>query len=284
EYFDDDEVTLLTEMSAAASRPINWNVLTVDSKRPDQPWHQLDAATTAADHGGRIVALTMPVLVPMNMSFRNYCALNMLPGWGDVLTLPLDERMAKLRDPAVRAVMDERAHSDEAGVFARLTDFGNYVLGDTYSPANEGLKGRVVADVAAERGDANPFDTLVDIVLADELQTVLWPRPTDNDDASWKLRTDVWADDRAMLGGSDAGAHLDRMCGSSYTTRFLADCLRGRQLVPLERAVHMITQVPAELFGLRDRGVVREGWAADLVVFDPDTIDAGHATLLNDLP
>jgi N-acyl-D-aspartate/D-glutamate deacylase len=284
EYFDDDEVTLLTEMSAAASRPINWNVLTVDSKRPDQPWHQLDAATTAADQGGRIVALTMPVLVPMNMSFRNYCALNMLPGWGDVLNLPLDERMAKLRDPAVRTTMDERAHSDEAGVFARLTDFGNYVLGDTYSPANEGLKGRVVADVAAERGDANPFDTLVDIVLADELQTVLWPRPTDNDDASWKLRTEVWADARAMLGGSDAGAHLDRMCGSSYTTRFLADCLRGRQLVPLERAVHMITQVPAELFGLRDRGVVREGWAADLVVFDPDTIDAGHATLLKDLP
>jgi N-acyl-D-aspartate/D-glutamate deacylase len=192
--------------------------------------------------------------------------------------------MAKLHDPAVRATMIERAHSPEAGVFARLTDFGNYVLGDTYSTANEGLKGRIVADIAAERGDADPFDTLVDIVLHDDLRTVLWPRPTDNDDASWTLRTEVWDDDRAMLGGSDAGAHLDRMCGSSYTTRFLGDCLRGRRLVPLERAVHMITQVPAELFGLKHRGVVREGWAADLVAFDPGTVDAGHATLVQDLP
>jgi N-acyl-D-aspartate/D-glutamate deacylase len=284
EYFADDEVDLLTRMSAAAARPINWNVLTVDSKRPDQPWHQLDAGTKAAEKGGRVVALTMPVLVPMNMSFRNYCALNMLPGWGDVLNLPFDERMAELRDPAVRAGMIARAHSPEAGVFARLTDFGNYVLGDTYAPANEGLKGRIVSEVAAERGDADPFDTLVDIVVADELQTVLWPRPTDNDDASWQLRTEVWDDERAMLGGSDAGAHLDRMCGSSYTTRFLGDCLRGRKLVSLERAVHMITKAPAELFGLRNRGVVAEGWAADLVAFDPDTINAGHATLVNDLP
>ena len=57
-----------------------------------------------------------------------------------------------------------------------------------------------------------------------------------------------------MLGGSDAGAHLDRMCGAPYTTRFLGDCLRGRKLVSLERAVQLITDVPAELFGLRDRG------------------------------
>ncbi|MBI2704186.1 MAG: amidohydrolase family protein [Actinobacteria bacterium] len=284
EYFSDDDIDLLTEMSAAANRPINWNVLTVDSKRPDQPWHQLDAGTKAAARGGKIVALTMPVLVPMNMSFRNYCALNMLPGWGDVLNLPLDERMTKLRDQQVRAEMLRRSCGDDVGVFARLTDFGNYVIGDTYSKANEGLKWKVVADIAAERGDGNPFDTLLDIVLEDDLRTVLWPRPTDNDDASWSLRQQVWADDRAMLGGSDAGAHLDRMCGSTYTTRFLADTIRGRKLVPIERAIHMMTEQPAELFGLHNRGVVREGFVADLVVFDPETVNSEQATLVEDLP
>jgi N-acyl-D-aspartate/D-glutamate deacylase len=141
-----------------------------------------------------------------------------------------------------------------------------------------------VRDIAAERGDDDPFDTLVDIVLADDLRTILWPIPPDGDDASWKLRQQVWADDRAMIGGSDAGAHLDRMCGAPYTTRFLGDCLRGRKLVPLERAVHLLTQVPADLFGLRHRGRLEPGYHADVVVFDPATIDAGPPTLAFDLP
>ncbi len=109
--------------------------------------------------------------------------------------------------------MLSRADSEEAGVFRRLADFARYVIGDTYSAANEGLNGRVVADIADERGQ-DPFDTLVEIVINDELRTVLWPMPPDNDPASWAMRKEVWADDRAMLGGSDAGAHLDRMCGA----------------------------------------------------------------------
>jgi N-acyl-D-aspartate/D-glutamate deacylase len=225
----------------------------------------------------------MPVQVPMNMSFGTYCALNMLPDWGPILGLPVDERIAKLEEPQTRRFLEDRAHSDEAGVFARLTDFGNYVIGDTYSEANEGLKGRVVHDIAAERG-ADPFDTLVEIVVNDRLRTVLWPIPTDGDDASWQLRKELWEDPRAMIGGSDAGAHLDRMCGSSYTTRFVGDAIRGRQLVSMERAVQLMTSAPADLFGLRDRGRIAEGQHADIVVFDPETIGADHATLVNDLP
>jgi N-acyl-D-aspartate/D-glutamate deacylase len=74
------------------------------------------------------------------------------------------------------------------------------------------------------------------------------------------------------------------MCGAPYTTRFLGDMLRGRKLVPLERAVAMITDVPARLFGLRDRGRVVEGAHADLVVFDPATVGSEPATLVEDLP
>jgi N-acyl-D-aspartate/D-glutamate deacylase len=87
-----------------------------------------------------------------------------------------------------------------------------------------------------------------------------------------------------MIGGSDAGAHLDRMCGSNYPTAFLGDCLRGRKLVPLEQAVHMVTAQPARLFGLRGRGLVREGYAADVFVFDPETIGSEPARLVHDLP
>jgi N-acyl-D-aspartate/D-glutamate deacylase len=281
--FDDDEIALLTDMSVAAQRPINWNVLTVDSRVPERVTRQLGASTAARDNGGRIVALTMPVLVPMNMSFLNYCALFMIPGWGEVLNLPVPDRIAKLQDPDVRADMMRRANSEEAGVFRRLADFRHYVIGDTYSAANEGLKGKVVGEFAKQQGK-DPFDALIEIVIRDDLRTILWPMPPDNDPDTWSLRREVWGDDRAMLGGSDAGAHLDRMCGAPYTTRFVGDMIRGRQLVSVEEAVRLITDAPAQLFGLKDRGRIQPGYRADLVVFDPESVGSEPATLVADLP
>ncbi|MEV7451627.1 N-acyl-D-amino-acid deacylase family protein [Streptomyces nigra] len=283
DQFSDDEIDLLVEMSAAAGRPLNWNVLTVDAAVPERVPRQLLASERARKAGGRIVALTMPILTPMNMSLGTFCALNLIPGWGPILGLPVPERIAKLRDPDVRAEMLRRAASKEAGVFRRLADFGRYVIGDTYSEANRGLTGRVVRDIAAERGQ-DPFACLVEICADDELRTVLWPMPPDNDPASWALRAQTWQHEDVLLGGSDAGAHLDRMCGAPYTTRFLGDCLRGRKLVPLEQAVRMLTDDPARLFGLRERGRVQEGFHADLVLFDPERIAAGTATLVHDLP
>ena len=281
--FTDEELDLMVAMSRAARRPLNWNVLTIDSADPDRYRAQLGASVRAAEHGARVVALTMPVLVGMNMSFLNYCALNMLPDWGEVLGLPAPERIARLADPRTRAYLAERAASPDAGVFSRLTGWGGYRIGDTFSPANNGLSGRAVADIAAERG-TGPFDTLVDIVLADELRTVLWPAPTDDDDESWRLRVEAWQSEHTLLGGSDAGAHLDRMCGAPYTTAFLGDCLRGRRLASLETAVGMLTDAPARLFGLRERGCIKPGWHADLVVFDPRTIDSGPVHMVEDLP
>ncbi len=281
--FRDDEVELMAAMTLAARRPLNWNVLTVDAKEPERYRAQLAACENAAAQGGKAVALTMPVLVEMNMSFGTYCALFMLPDWGEVMKLPVPERIERLRDPAVRTHLDERAQSPDAGVFSRLTEWGRYQLGDTYAPENEGLRGRVIGDIAAERGHST-FDTLLDIVIADGLRTVLWPIPTDDDADSWELRRQAWERDDVLLGGSDAGAHLDRMCGAPYTTQFLKDCLRGRKLVGLERAVHLITQAPAELFGLRDRGVLAEGMHADVVLFDPETVGAEDAKMVHDLP
>ncbi|MCX4653062.1 amidohydrolase family protein [Streptomyces microflavus] len=283
DQFSDEEIDLFVDMTAAAGRPLNWNVLTIDAAVPERVPRQLIPSERARRAGGRIVALTMPILTPMNMSLGTFCALNLIPGWGEILALPVPERIERLRDAATRTEMLRRADSKEAGVFRRLADFGRYVIGDTYSAANEGLGGRVVNDIAAERGQ-DPFHCLVEICAADDLRTVLWPMPTDNDPDSWALRQRTWEHEDVMLGGSDAGAHLDRMCGAPYTTRFLGDCLRGRKLVPLTAAVKMLTDDPARLFGLRERGRIEEGFHADLVLFDPERIDAGPATLVHDLP
>ncbi len=281
--FSDDEVALMGDISIAGQRPLNWNVLTIDAARPHDYTSQLAAMETVGERGGRVVALTMPVLVGMNMSFNTYCALNMLPDWKETLALPVPERMEKLRDPEVRRFLEQRAASPDAGVFARLTGWGLYEIGDTYSEANEGLKGRLVADIARERG-VRDFYCLLDIVLEDDLRTVLWPGPTDDDPSSWQLRQAAWDHPYVMIGGSDAGAHLDRMAGAPYTTQWIDDCLRGKKLATLEAAIHHLTDVPARLFGLRDRGQVREGWHADLVVFDPETISSGEVKLVEDLP
>ncbi|MFF7761243.1 MULTISPECIES: N-acyl-D-amino-acid deacylase family protein [Streptomyces] len=283
DQFSDAEIELFVEMSAAAGRPLNWNVLTIDSAVPERVPRQLFASERARKAGGRVVALTMPILTPMNMSLGTFCALNLIPGWGPVLALPVPERIERLRDPDVQKELLRHSQAKEAGVFRRLTNFGRYVIGDTYSEQNRGLSGRVVEDIAAERG-LEPFAALVEICAADDLRTVLWPMPTDNDPASWAMRAEAWQHEDVLLGGSDAGAHLDRMCGAPYTTRFLGDCLRGRKLTSLEQAVKMLTDDPAQLFGLRERGRIEEGFHADLVLFDPERIAAGTATLVHDLP
>ena len=281
--FADDEIEVLGLMSAAANRPMNWNVLTVDSREADRVPRQISAYDRSIELGGKVVALTMPVQVPMNMSFSSFCGLWLLPGWQQILGVPVAERIQRLQDPDTRVRMLENSLSQAAGVFRRLADWGDYVIGDTYSAANEGLKGRVVRDVANERGMSS-FGTLLDIVIADELKTILWPTPQDDDAESWRMRAELWQDGRAMIGGSDAGAHLDRMCGAPYPTRWLADCIRGRKLVPVEFAVKMMTTQPAKLFGLVDRGELREGACADVVVFNPDEIGSEDAMLVTDLP
>jgi N-acyl-D-aspartate/D-glutamate deacylase len=191
--------------------------------------------------------------------------------------------MAALRRPEVRAKLLAGSRSPEAGAFLRIADFASFRIGETFSQENEGLSGRLVTEVAAERG-GDDFDTLVDIALADDLRTVLWPEPPDDDEASWRMRQRAWNHEHTLLGGSDAGAHLDRMCGAPYTTEFLADCLRGRKLMSLEAAVQALSDTPARLFGLEQRGRVANGYRADLVLFDPDAVGAEKIVTRDDLP
>ena len=281
--FSDEEVELMAEMSLRAKRPLNWNVLTVDSARPDDYKNQINACERVAEKGGRAMALTMPILVGMTMHFHSYCALYKLPGWDEIMTLPHEDKKQKLADPAVRKLLEENAASPEAGVFSRLTGWGKYRIGETFSKENQGLDGRLVSDIARERGTRD-FYTLLDIVLADDLKTVLWPGPTDDDPASWRMRQTVWEHEEVMIGGSDAGAHLDRMAGASYPTEWIRDCLSGRKLTSVEKAIEHMTDVPARFFGLVNRGRIEKDFHADLVVFDPERIDAQELKILNDLP
>jgi hypothetical protein len=117
--FSDQEVELLAQMSAAAHRPLNWNVLTIAAGQEERTARQLLPSRRAREVGGRVVALTMPVFADNNMSLATFCALWLIPGWQEILALPAAEKTARLLDPAVRA---EMLRSAKGTVFDRSGD------------------------------------------------------------------------------------------------------------------------------------------------------------------
>jgi N-acyl-D-aspartate/D-glutamate deacylase len=273
---------LLTDLSLAAQRPINWNLLVVTADNGDVVEQQLAAGDYAAERGGRIVALTLPGgSGALRLSFRSGALLDAMPDWEAVMLLPYEEKLEAFRDPEVRRRLGENAQRPDNRML-QIAGWANYTVADVTSPENEEYVGRTIGDIAAADG-RDPWETMCDIVLADELNTGLIRYSTPESRESWVARVGVWRDGRALVGGSDAGAHLDMMSTAGYTTKLLG-VVRDHDLMSVEEAVHLLTQLPAELYGLRDRGLLREGWKADVVVFDPSTVASTAATMRYDLP
>jgi N-acyl-D-aspartate/D-glutamate deacylase len=281
--FQDEHMDLMASLSLAANRPLNWNLLAVTSQNPDGAANQLRASDYAAERGARVIALAVADPVEVRLTFLSGFILDALPGWSSTMSLPPAERIKALSDPDERRRLRDGAASPDAGMLRTMANWKTMCIAETFSPDNEGLSGRLVGDIAAERGE-DPFDTLVDIVVADELRTGLLLPARGDDPESWRLRADLWRDPRVVIGASDAGAHLDMLATFIYTTSLVGPSVRDRQLLPLEEAVHLITDVPARLYGIRDRGRIAEGCHADVVVFDEDRVAPHPVATRFDLP
>jgi N-acyl-D-aspartate/D-glutamate deacylase len=268
-------------MSLAADRPLNWNLL--GSLSPTEVYEQqLTSCDRATEKGARVVALTLPDLMRM----RAGKILESMPAWRDVVALPDDERRRAVADPETRRRLRDGATEASNRGLAAATKFDLLEIAD--APAgSDALIGKTIAEVADERG-VDPVDVLIDVVLADRLPlTMLFPSVVPSlgrSDEGWDVRAGLWRDDRTVLGGSDAGAHVDLMCHANYTTAVLGDSVRERELLTLEEAVKELADVPARLYGLRERGRVADGWHADLVVLDPATVGTGPTVAVHDLP
>jgi N-acyl-D-aspartate/D-glutamate deacylase len=280
--FERDVFELMGDMSAAADRPLNWNLLQVYDANWELVQHQLTGGDIAAERGGRVLALTLPDTFRLRLNFTSGFILDILPGWDRLMALPKEEKLRQLRDPDERAAWDRLAQSQEGPVRA-IANWGSYVLLETFSPNTKQHQGKVVAEVAAELG-CSAWEALVDIVVADELRTVIATQDRGQDAATWRRRVEVWRDPRAVVGASDAGAHLDMIDSFSFTTTLLAKAVREHGLVTVEEAVHHLTLRPAELYGLRGRGFLDVGAFADVVVFDPDAVGPEPVHTRFDLP
>jgi len=281
--FTDEEVDVMAAMSVAAARPLNWNLLTVISFAREGVEAQLAASDYAKQRGGSVIALTLPQLMSLRLNFVSAFILDALPGWAEVVTLPLPARKRALADPAVRERLAKSADSPEAGAFRAIAVWSNMTIEETYAPANEKYRGRNLGACAREAGRA-PFELMVEIALADDLRTSFRTPSFGDDPASWELRKQVWRDPRALIGASDAGAHLDMIDTFTATTALIGPAVRDRGMLPLEEAIHQITDRPARLYGITERGRLAEGWHADVVVFDPVTVGPGPVHTRHDLP
>jgi N-acyl-D-aspartate/D-glutamate deacylase len=276
------EKAIMADLSLAANRPLNWNVLAPNAIAPQYTENQLSASDYAAERGAVVVALTPPATPTVRINLASGFIFDAFPGWDGLFRLPIEQRKEKLRDPAYRRKLDEGAHSEGAGLLRGLAHWERLIVDQVARPEHEMLRGRTIGAIAEGLGKA-PFDAMLDLAISEDLLTSFMPTPIGDDDASWKLRAKVWRDPRAVVGASDAGAHLDMIDTFAFSTVLLGNA-RERELVPVEEAVRLLTDVPAKLYGLAGRGRLAEGAIADVVVFDPAKVASGPVYTRNDLP
>jgi len=279
----EEEAQYMVDLSLAAQRPVNWNVLAATSMNEAGVEQQLAASDLARSQGAEVIALTVPQPMTIRINLRSGFVFDALHGWASLFQTPIEERKALLRDPAKRAQLHEDATSEKSGLMRSLAVWENFRVDQVQSKSLERFRGRTIGEIAKELGKS-PFDTLVDLALEDDLQTYFMPPTYGTDDASWAIRGRLWQDDRTVIGASDAGAQLDMIDTFAFSTQVLGTGVRERKLIGLEEAVRQLTDVPARLYGLKGRGRLEEGAWADVVVFDPERIGLGATYTKFDLP
>ena len=282
--FSDDDVDLMAAMSAAANRALNWNTPLINRNDPTLYKRQLRASDVAAERGGRVVPMFNPQNLQIQHDFEPGYVFRALPGWGWLFELDPPARLAALRDPAQRRRLEEAAAAPTAGLAVVVRNWATYRVNEVPRPELAPLVGRSIAELAVEWG-MSAFDAMVEVALRCELHVgFVRPQYPDEDDWVWQARLEVLTDPRVILQASDAGAHLDMMAGANFPTRCIAELVRGRGAFTLEEMVRQLTSVPADLYGLVDRGRIAAGAWADIVVFDPGTVAAAPLETVRDLP
>jgi N-acyl-D-aspartate/D-glutamate deacylase len=276
--YDERDRALLLAMARASGRPVELNTLVPLPDHPDGWRRGLAFAHEAWGQGARLHPMFATNRLGAHFALDSTFLFDEYETFRAALVLPPPERVRRLRDPAVREAL-RRETADPRG---KAFPFAWPIIEveAVRDPAHAAWVGRTVLDLAEER-EIHPLDCLLDLALAEDLATqfvVYMPRTSDGRAA---LETLV-RDPLVMAGSSDGGAHLLSFVGADYTTRLLTEMVPD--VLGLEAAVARLTMQPAVVHGLSDRGMIREGLAADLVVFDPSRLGVGATRLAHDFP
>jgi N-acyl-D-aspartate/D-glutamate deacylase len=242
----------------------------------------LDFLDEAAASGGRCIAQTHCRGISVLLSLRTRLPFDLIASWAELRARPLAEQLATLGDPDRRApFVDAAVNADYSGwrgvgAQARPPDFEGIRVYRQGLPPNPS-----VADIARERG-VHPAEAMIDLCVESGGEQLFIQPSLYQQDEEVLLR--AMRHPRTVMTFSDSGAHLSQIADSSIHTHLLGHWVRDRQEFTLEEAVRMLTLAPALAWGFTDRGLLRAGMAADLNVFDPDTVGPAVPRLVDDLP
>ena len=263
----EDMITFQREVG----RPLTWTaLLSLDGS----DYHEKIIADTdaARAQGGEVWPQVSCRPLVFQMNLEEPFTLNTRASFRALMDRPREQRIAAYRDPAWRAKAAEELATGYV--------FRWHKLSVAESPSRPELANRPVLALADELG-VSPLDAVLDLSLADDLKTRFWSVAANDDPevVAWLIPRD-----NVLIGLADSGAHVSQLCDACFATDLLGNWVRERGVMPLERAVHKLTGEPAGVYGLHDRGTVEVGRAADLVVFDPDTVAPGPLRRVRDFP
>jgi N-acyl-D-aspartate/D-glutamate deacylase len=283
EFFSPDPETRgqalgrLRHLAVQTRVPVTFGVL---GARDERLWQdQLDNLDRTAAEGGRMFAQTHCRGVSLLLSFVTKLPFDRLPEWRDFRALPLEEQAHLLRQTEVRQRLvqaaNEGSYAHAVGADARRPRYDRIHVLERAFGTNP-----TVEELATASG-RNPVDVMIDRALESDFQQFFQQFPVKPEAPAIET---MMRHPRTVMTFSDSGAHVSQIMDSSIQTDLLADWVRNREVFTLEEAIRMISYVPASLWGLTDRGLVREGMKADLNVIDADTVAPELPRLVGDLP
>jgi N-acyl-D-amino-acid deacylase len=263
--------------------PVFYGNITQQTVAPNRWREQLTEAENMMRQGHRAYQFVMPRPGDLRYTLKTAQHFDAMPNWKSVMLLPLEQRKQAFQDPETRARLHVEAvetpnNPNHPGDFTRRWDL-QFVFRPAL-PKNQHLKGKSMAEIAQEQGK-DVLDTFLDLALEENLETEFERHEVNSDEAAM---TALLTSPYTIIGQSDGGAHVVFRTDYSYSTYLLSHWVRERGIMPLEEAIRKLTFVPASLFGLYDRGLLRPGMAADLMIFDPATIAPLEPGEAQDLP
>ena len=272
-------VSFLESLAAESGRPVMIAALLHNSTRPEQIFEELAAIGAAQARGHRLYGQVSCCPLTMDFTLRSPYLFEGLPGWKSAMEAEGAALKAVYADPGFRAgVKADLENSEAVRLFNGEWDKLNLLEAATSEYRD--LEHRDLADLAAADGK-HPLDWMLDCALAENLDTIFTAVLLNSDEAAVGR---MLRDPHASIALSDAGAHLTFFCDAGFGLYLMGHWARELGVVPLEEAVWQLTGRPAEIFGIRNRGLLRPGYAADLLLFDPATVGRGPKQRVHDLP